>query len=65
MAIADVMSRLLWERRGATMIEYGLILAVAAIIILAAAGILGSATIDNFNGLDAKIKEAQPDGTTP
>ena len=41
------------------MIEYGLILAVAALIILAAAGILGSATIDNFNGLNARLQEAQ------
>jgi len=61
MAIVKYVNRLLREREGATMIEYGLILAVAAIIILAAASILGSATIDNFNGLDARIKEAQPE----
>jgi len=43
--------RLLRDRRGATAVEYGLILAVAMLIIIAAAELLGIAAIDNFDGL--------------
>jgi len=50
--------RLLRDRRGATAVEYGLILAVAMLIIIAAAELLGIAAIDNFDGLAGSVDTA-------
>lgn len=60
--MAEAMTRflkdLLRDRRGVTVVEYGLILAVAMLVIIAAAELLGSATIDKFDGLNNAVSQA-------
>jgi len=54
-----LLKRLLNDRRGVTIIEYGLILGVAALIILAAARLLGGEAIDNFEALSDSVDGAE------
>jgi len=46
------------DRRGVTILEYGLILAAASLIILALAEILGNSSIDNFIAIENSVSEA-------
>jgi len=59
MAGGAFLPRFLRDRGGATMVEYGLTLAVAALVILGIAELLGSAAIDNFNALSQGVQNAQ------
>lgn len=46
------------DERGVTILEYGLILAVASLIIIAVAGIMGSEMIDNFEGINNRLADS-------
>jgi pilus assembly protein Flp/PilA len=43
------------EDRGATMVEYGIMVAVIAVVVMAAAILLGEAIRDLFNGVAGAI----------
>lgn len=58
MTIARLLRAYRRDRSGTTIIEYGLILAVASLIILTVASILGETSIDNFRGIQQKVEEA-------
>ncbi|GAB4125469.1 MAG: hypothetical protein Kow00104_10250 [Rhodothalassiaceae bacterium] len=58
MTIARLLRSYRRDCSGTTIIEYGLILAVASLIILTVAGILGDTSIDNFRGIQQKVEEA-------
>ncbi len=50
--------RLIRDRCGATMLEYGLILGVMSIVIIAVASLFGSNAIDSFNALSSNVETA-------
>ncbi len=50
--------RLRRDERGTTILEYGLILAVATLVILAVAALLGQSTVANFLNLDRAVRQA-------
>ena len=50
--------RFLADRRGATAIEYGLIIAVLSLVIVAGIGSVGSAVEDMFSNQDREIQKA-------
>lgn len=58
MTIARIFRAYRRDRRGATIVEYGLILAVASLIILSVASILGDSSIDNYRGIEEKVRDA-------
>ncbi len=51
-------SRLTRDRRGTTILEYGLILGVMAVVIIAVASLFGSNAIDSFNALSSSVETA-------
>jgi pilus assembly protein Flp/PilA len=53
----NVMSRLLRDESGATAIEYGLIAALIAVVIITALQLLGEDLNDAFNAIAAAIPE--------
>lgn len=55
--------RSLWrDRRGGTAIEYGLIMALVVIAIIAAITQLGKTTSDMWNGVATNVTETGPRG---
>ncbi|WP_281300507.1 MULTISPECIES: Flp family type IVb pilin [unclassified Iodidimonas] len=56
------LARLIHDRRGVTILEYGLILAVMSLVILAVASLFGSEVIDNFNALSGAVEQADARG---
>jgi len=58
--IAGVKDRFAREEKGATMVEYGIMVALIAVIVLAAVGPLGQAIAAMFNGVTAGIAPAAP-----
>lgn len=50
------------DERGVTILEYGLILAVASLIILALASIMGSKAIDNFEAINTGLTDSTSGG---
>lgn len=58
MRILRKLTRFGRDERGVTILEYGLILAVASIVILALARIMGSDLIDNFDGINNRLVES-------
>jgi len=58
--IAGVKDRFSREEKGATMVEYGIMVALIAVIVLAAVGPLGQAIAAMFNGVTAGIAPAAP-----
>ena len=50
--------KLYGETRGGTAIEYGLILALVVIVLLAALFGLASTTVDMWNNISTKVSEA-------
>lgn len=53
--IAGVKDRLTKDEKGATMVEYGIMVALIAVIVLAAVGPLGIAIRDMFAGVTAQL----------
>ncbi|MFE4078433.1 Flp family type IVb pilin [Paenarthrobacter sp. YIM B13468] len=53
--IAGVKARLTSEEKGATMVEYGIMVALIAVVVLAAVGPLGTAIHDMFADVTTKI----------
>lgn len=60
--VLRVLRRAMADRRGVTILEYGLILAAASLIILALAELLGAESIDNFNAIEESVSEAGEQG---
>lgn len=60
-----ILKRLVKEEKGQGMAEYGLILALVAVAVIAALVLLGPAIAAKFEEVTDKIKTAKPDdGTT-
>ncbi|MDT0167841.1 Flp family type IVb pilin [Pseudarthrobacter sp. BRE9] len=53
--IAGVKDRFTREEKGATMVEYGIMVALIAVIVLAAVGPLGQAIFTLFNGVTTSL----------
>lgn len=53
--VAGVKNRLANEEKGATMVEYGIMVALIAVIVLAAVGPLGIAVRDMFAGVTGSL----------
>jgi pilus assembly protein Flp/PilA len=53
--VAGIKNRLSSEEKGATMVEYGIMVALIAVIVLAAVGPLGTAIAAMFNGVTAAL----------
>lgn len=53
--IAGVKDRFTREEKGATMVEYGIMVALIAVIVLAAVGPLGQAIAAMFVGVTAQL----------
>lgn len=56
-----IMKRLVKEEKGQGMAEYGLILALVAVAVIAALVFLGPAIADKFNEVTDEITNAAPD----
>lgn len=52
----DTLKRLVTEEEGATMVEYGLMVALIAVVAVAAVATLGEGIRDNFSKIGEKIK---------
>ncbi|MFQ5346691.1 MAG: Flp family type IVb pilin [Rhodothalassiaceae bacterium] len=65
--MAGFLRRFLREKRGVTILEYGLILAAATLIILSLAALFGSDVINRFQALNSGVTTANEtaSGTTP
>ncbi|UKA48704.1 Flp family type IVb pilin [Arthrobacter sp. FW305-123] len=53
--IAGVKDRFTSEEKGATAVEYGLLVALIAAIIVAAVGLLGQDVLDGFNTVEKAL----------
>ena len=53
--IAGVKDRFAREEKGATMVEYGIMVAVIAVIVMASAGPLGTAIAAMFDGITGAL----------
>ncbi len=58
MQLAHFVRRFRRDERGVTILEYGLILAVATLIILSLAALFGSDVISRFQALDSGVATA-------
>jgi pilus assembly protein Flp/PilA len=58
--IAGVKTRLTREEKGATMVEYGLMVALIAVVVIAALIVLGPAIRDLFLGVAGNLGPATP-----
>jgi len=58
--IAGVKNRLTREEKGATMVEYGLMVALIAVVVIAALLILGPAIANLFTGVAGDLAPAAP-----
>ena len=54
------LNRLFWEEEGATAVEYALMVALIAAVIIAGATLLGTSTNTKFNFVAGKIDGAGP-----
>ncbi len=63
MQIAHFVRRFLRDERGVTILEYGLILAVATLIILSLAALFGSDVINRFGALSSGVEAANETAT--
>ncbi|WP_159704014.1 Flp family type IVb pilin [Arthrobacter sp. 18067] len=54
--VAGVKDRFTKEERGATAVEYGIMVALIAVVIIAAVGILGGYLNDAFKAINAELK---------
>jgi pilus assembly protein Flp/PilA len=59
----NLMTRLRNEEKGATAVEYGIMVALIAVVIIVAVSTLGGTLDGMFDSVDAKIKN--PTATTP
>ncbi|WP_251042764.1 Flp family type IVb pilin [Arthrobacter sp. ISL-69] len=53
--VAGVKNRLTGEEKGATMVEYGLMVALIAVIVAVGAGVLGIGINDLFVAVDGQL----------
>ncbi|MFJ4206968.1 Flp family type IVb pilin [Paenarthrobacter sp. NPDC089675] len=53
--IAGVKDRFTKEEKGATMVEYGIMVALIAVVVVVAVGPLGTAIRDMFAGITASL----------
>ncbi|GEQ98703.1 hypothetical protein JCM17844_23400 [Iodidimonas gelatinilytica] len=51
--------RFLRDKSGATMMEYGLIIAIMSVVIIAVASLFGAEAIDSFNALSSNMENAE------
>lgn len=51
-------SRLVRDERGATAVEYGLMVALIAVVIIAAVTLLGTALSDKFDSVEGSVSGA-------
>ncbi len=56
----QVMKRLVWEEEGQGMAEYGLILALIAIVVIAAVSGIGTQLVTTFEKITNELKPATP-----
>ena len=56
--VAGVKDRLTGEEKGATMVEYGLMVALIAVIVAVGAGVLGIGIDNLFDTVNAKLPAA-------
>jgi len=56
-----LMTGLKHDERGATAVEYGLLLALMVLALIGALAATGSATEDNWNGVANKVETAMQD----
>jgi pilus assembly protein Flp/PilA len=54
-AMSKFVSRFMNDESGATAIEYGLIVALIAVVIIVAVSTLGNSLSGNFNSINAKL----------
>ena len=57
--MSSILSNFLKDRSGATAIEYGLIAALIAVVIIGAVTTLGTTLSDTFGTISTEIKDAQ------
>jgi len=55
------MKSLFSDEEGATMVEYGLMVALIAVVVAVAAGTLGTAIKDMFGGVEDSVSGAVPE----
>jgi pilus assembly protein Flp/PilA len=53
--VAGIKNRLTGEEKGATMVEYGLMVALIAVVVAVAAGVLGTGIAQLFTDVDASL----------
>ncbi len=63
MQFAHFVRRVLRDERGVTILEYGLILAAATLIILSLAALFGSDVIDRFGAINSGVETANETAT--
>ncbi|TDL41801.1 Flp family type IVb pilin [Arthrobacter nitrophenolicus] len=56
--IAGVKARLTGEEKGATMVEYGIMVAFIAVLVLAAVAVLGPQIAAMFTGISGRLPAA-------
>lgn len=56
--VAGVKDRITREEKGATMVEYGIMVALIAVIVIVAVGPLGTAIRDMFAGVTPRLAPA-------
>ena len=58
-AMSDLIKRFVKEEDGATMVEYGLMVALIAVVCIAAVTLLGGEVRDLFTGVEKSVADAQ------
>ena len=56
--MTQFMKRFAQDESGATAIEYGLIAALIAVVIIGSAGLVGTSLRDKFNTISSKVSSA-------
>ena len=54
--LSTITSRLRRDQRGATAVEYGIMVALIAVVIIAAVSLLGGNLLSTFNGVACSVK---------
>ena len=50
-----ILNRFVWEEEGATMVEYGLMVALIAVVCIAAVSLVGTSVSDKFSNVSSSV----------